>query len=293
MRGGAETENLLGGVGVAAALSSSANSGGTKRGKLTVHRGQLYYGDVAGSPGSQVTLPPPSSSSSRSKGRCYQGGVSFPSGNTLVDIIESSSSDEYDEREPYGGGGNYGVGESFSASSALGFDNGVLKGGLGKGGDGVRMRGTGGGLWSAALGVVACALLVVFGVAAGNMVERTQPWWQAADTAVENAGGLEGGRVSFAGDADTLSTAVAAAGAAVGTQDHSALVPTAATEAATVLGAVAEATDGHVERNNTGSGHAKDGHDAYKGIFSFREWELNSKATVAVPIASPGPVDRT
>lgn len=197
MGGGEERANLLGGGG-GGASASSAN--GNTRGKLTVHRGQLYYGDVGEGASSMPNdglytstnpVPPPASSS----GRRYQGGgVSFD--NTLVDILESSSSsDGYDDCESYEGSRGDGgmmhvnaVGDGFNANGGHHDDGGG-------GGRGARGNGRGGG-WGVSCGaaplvLVTCALLAVTGLVATGTIDvmpgqGNQPWWQ-----MEEDGGLE------------------------------------------------------------------------------------------------------
>ena len=84
-----ETDDLLG------APAPGGAASGASRGRLTVHRGQLYFGDPsdAASSASEGPYPPPAASS----GRRYQGGVAFD--ETYVDITDasevSSSDGEY------------------------------------------------------------------------------------------------------------------------------------------------------------------------------------------------------
>ena len=153
-----ETEDLLGAPGPSA---SSSVPGGSRRGVLSVHRGQLYYGDPAARPSGTVdSLPPPAASS----GRRYQGGVSFD--ETLVDIMDSSSSDgEYSYVDPgspmLGFSNNARARQGTPALSAL--SAGVCAG---------PRRTSPLGVVGTIFAVAACAVLIVVGLVAAGAVDR-------------------------------------------------------------------------------------------------------------------------
>ena len=153
-----ETEDLLGAPGPSA---SSSVPGGSRRGVLSVHRGQLYYGDPAARPSGTVdSLPPPAASS----GRRYQGGVSFD--ETLVDIMDSSSSDgEYSYVDPgspmLGFSNNARARQGTPALSAL--SAGVCAG---------PRRTSPLGVVGTIFVVAACAVLIVVGLVAAGAVDR-------------------------------------------------------------------------------------------------------------------------
>ena len=153
-----ETEDLLGAPGPSA---SSSVPGGSRRGVLSVHRGQLYYGDPAARPSGTVdSLPPPAASS----GRRYQGGVSFD--ETLVDIMDSSSSDgEYSYVDPgspmLGFSNNARARQGTPALSAL--SAGVCAG---------PRRTSPLGVVGTIFAVAACAVLIVVGLVAAGAVDQ-------------------------------------------------------------------------------------------------------------------------
>ena len=153
-----ETEDLLGAPGPSA---SSSVPGGSRRGVLSVHRGQLYYGDPAARPSGTVdSLPPPAASS----GRRYQGGVSFD--ETLVDIMDSSSSDgEYSYVDP----GSPMLGFSNNARARRGTPAlSALSAGVCAGPRRTSPLGVVGTIFV----VAACAVLIVVGLVAAGAVDR-------------------------------------------------------------------------------------------------------------------------
>ena len=153
-----ETEDLLGAPGPSA---SSSVPGGSRRGVLSVHRGQLYYGDPAARPSGTVdSLPPPAASS----GRRYQGGVSFD--ETLVDIMDSSSSDgEYSYVDP----GSPMLGFSNNARARRGTPAlSALSAGVCAGPRRTSPLGVVGTIFA----VAACAVLIVVGLVAAGAVDR-------------------------------------------------------------------------------------------------------------------------
>ena len=153
-----ETEDLLGAPGPSA---SSSVPGGSRRGVLSVHRGQLYYGDPAARPSGTVdSLPPPAASS----GRRYQGGVSFD--ETLVDIMDSSSSDgEYSYVDP----GSPMLGFSNNARARQGTPAlSALSAGVCAGPRRTSPLGVAGTIFA----VAACAVLIVVGLVAAGAVDR-------------------------------------------------------------------------------------------------------------------------
>ena len=154
-----ETEDLLGASGPSA---SSSVPGGSRRGVLSVHRGQLYYGDPAARPsGSVDSRPPPAASS----GRRYQGGVSFD--ETLVDIMDSSSSDgEYSYVDP--GSPMLGFSNNARARQATPTLSALSAGACA----GPRGRTSPLGVAGTILAVAACAVLIVVGLVAAGAVDR-------------------------------------------------------------------------------------------------------------------------
>ena len=154
-----ETEDLLGAPGPSA---SSSVPGGSRRGVLSVHRGQLYYGDPAARPsGSVDSRPPPAASS----GRRYQGGVSFD--ETLVDIMDSSSSDgEYSYVDP--GSPMLGFSNNARARQATPTLSALSAGACA----GPRGRTSPLGVAGTILAVAACAVLIVVGLVAAGAVDR-------------------------------------------------------------------------------------------------------------------------
>ena len=152
-----ETEDLLGAPGPSA---SSSVPGGSRRGVLSVHRGQLYYGDPAARPSGTVDSLPPAASS----GRRYQGGVSFD--ETLVDIMDSSSSDgEYSYVDP----GSPMLGFSNNARARRGTPAlSALSAGVCAGPRRTSPLGVVGTIFA----VAACAVLIVVGLVAAGAVDR-------------------------------------------------------------------------------------------------------------------------
>ena len=190
----AEKDTLLGGR----ALPPS-------RGKLTVHRGQLYHGEVAAKKHERSKRSSSSSSRRGAGSRRYQGGVSYS--RTLVDIVESSplssSSDECDDiREPYADDYDRAPeGSAIAAAQGQSTGSGLMmnyfshawgKGGRrreGSAGGGASL----GGVCAAGLAAAACAALVVTVLITTGRIPNAAPggrtsWWGVAEDGAATSG---------------------------------------------------------------------------------------------------------
>ena len=160
-----ETDDLLG------APAPGGAASGASRGRLTVHRGQLYFGDPsdAASSASEGPYPPPAASS----GRRYQGGVAFD--ETYVDITDASEVSSSD--------GEYSYVETGSGSESRRQRAAARADGARRGPDARPLLGgapiartsslarRGFGAVGAVLAVSACAVLVVVGLVASGAVD--------------------------------------------------------------------------------------------------------------------------
>lgn len=159
-----ETDDLLG------APDPGGAASGASRGRLTVHRGQLYFGDPsdAASSASEGPYPPPAASS----GRRYQGGVAFD--ETYVDITDASEVSSSD--------GEYSYVETGSGSESRRQRAAARADGARRGPDAPLLGGApiartsslarrGFGAVGAVLAVSACAVLVVVGLVASGAVD--------------------------------------------------------------------------------------------------------------------------